>query len=158
MLFAGGTGEERYVLATDYYVYEPAYVKNEEEHFQCQSFVLGGDPPPGWRCVYVNDCGSALWCKEGMVIGTVSRRFFQDLNWKTQGGLMAGILVRANRDRESSEGYWRRAGNELRCSDGRFSRKHCAEQYRDQLERFERRSIMLSAANPLAHVTVLGSQ
>jgi hypothetical protein len=63
------------------------------------------------------------------------------LNWKTRGGLVAGIQVRADRDGPPRNGYWRRLDGHLQNHDGCFDRAHYAEQYRVQMERFERRRL-----------------
>lgn len=134
---AGGSGVNVYEGFADLFVHLPPAGNERCPPFSGNS--CAGCTP--WRCIFVNGRGDALWCKEGLPIGGAALTMLMHLNWKTRGGLVAGIQVRADRDGPPRNGYWRRLDGHLQNHDGCFDRAHYAEQYRVQMERFERRRL-----------------
>lgn len=92
-------------------------------------------------CVYIYEDGSGLWLHQDWPIGAEAFRQVQEMNGQLNGGLVAGMRVRADRDDALEDPdaarYWRRLADYVVSYDDCFDDAHYDVLYREQLARFE---------------------
>ncbi len=87
--------------------------------------------------VYMFEDGGSLGCIDPLYapVGPDELTALVAINGVLDGGLVAGMRVRADRDKDQGSSRWRQLADRVAEADGRFTAKHYAKRYRALVQR-----------------------